>query len=492
MEGAGVEVGAEVLGHQGEAGPTASKVMEEDDLSRDLLLVSLVSVYPNYSFLADYSYSDTLTLAFGRRPISRSRSPPPRRRYDSRPPLSPEFRRRSRSPPPRGYGRPRPRSFSRSPPPRRYSSISPPPSNRGGRRGRSRTRSPPPPPPSHAPFTARAKRNLPPPQPEEEDDMIFRKSRRYSRSNSIVSSGSHRPPARRRSPSPAGRRRSPSLSPRSRRGSYSPPPRSYRRRSSTPPFRRSISPRQRSWSRSPPPSVRHSRGHSPGFSPYIPDGPAASRIPPATLDPSIPTGPRNRFGPPSALPTRPAASRGIVPARGAFQKVGPVSTSSSALPIRPLPTGPAAASVPTGPKAWRSIQAPSAFVAPTISTSASPAPPSQSETPILVKSESPRPPSPSPPPLPATLPPPPPSNSIPAPIPTAPSVLPAHLIKERELRQAQLELKRRTAVLARFLPRSVGGLLVNVQGITQAMMQSPGVEIESEVCFFSSLLRRIG
>lgn len=324
--------------------------------------------------------------------------------------------------------------------------------------------------------------------------MIFRKSRRYSRSNSVVSSGSHRPPPRRRSPSPAGRRRSPSPVGRRRSRSisrgrspvFSPRRRSWSRspRSISP---RSISPRRRSWSRSPPPSVRHSRGHSPGFSPYIPDGPAASRIPPATLDPSIPTGPRNRFGPPSALPTRPGAARGIVPtapSRG-FQKAGPISTSSSALPIRPLPTGPAAASVPTGPKAWRSIQAPSsAFIAPTFSTSASPAPQPQSETPVLVKSESPRPPSPAPlpsaPPLPATLPPPPPSTSI----PTTPSVLPAHLIKERELRQAQLELKRRTAVLARFLPRSVGGLLVNVQGITQAMMQSPGIEIEAEVRFF--------
>lgn len=49
------------------------------------------------------------------------------------------------------------------------------------------------------------------------------------------------------------------------------------------------------------------------------------------------------------------------------------------------------------------------------------------------------------------------------------------------MRQAQIELKRRTVALARYLPRSVGGLLVNVHGITSAMTQSPGLEIEHEV-----------
>ncbi|GAA5873599.1 hypothetical protein JCM16303_001175 [Sporobolomyces ruberrimus] len=446
---------------------------------------------------------------YARRPISRSRSPPPRR-YDSRPPLSPDFRRRSRSPPPRGYGRPRGRSISRSPPL----------------------------PPSHIPFSARVKRSLPP-APEDEDDMIFRKSRRYSRSGSIVSSVSNRmpsrrhspsPPPRRRSPSPPMRRRSPSprrrsISPRSRRGSYSPPPRAFRRRSSSPPPfrrspsparrsispppRRSISPRRRSisppgrdssWRRSPPPVPRYPRDSSPP--PRLkptPDGPAASRnrLSPATLDPSIPTGPRNRFGP-SVLPTRPAVSSAsrlpppTAPKPG-FQKIGPVSTSTSIVPPagpgnRPLPTGPAASSVPTGPKAWRSFQGPPATTPTSYSASQSPAPqvePVLASTTTTVKSESPlsvRPPSPAPPPLPTTVAPPPPPPSVPPPVvPVTPATLPAHLIKERELRQAQLELKRRTQILARFLPRSVGGLLVNVQGITPASMQSPGIEIEHEI-----------
>ncbi|GAA5924320.1 uncharacterized protein JCM15063_005601 [Sporobolomyces koalae] len=436
---------------------------------------------------------------FARRPVSRSRSPPPRR-YDPRP-LSPDFRRRSRSPPPRGYIRPRDRSFSRSPPRRRFDSLSPPPP-RGFRRGRSPTRSPPPP---HVPFSAR---RLP---GEDDDDPATRRMRNFSRSPSIVSTGSRRmPPRRRRSPSPLplSRRRSPtprrrSISPRPRRGSFSPgPPRAFRRRSSTPPppRRRSPSPpprrRSLSRSRSPPPGAKRARGESSAL------GPSSSRLPPTALDASIPTGPRNR-GPSSAASTNvrslPESRAGAptAPSRPGFQKIGPVSTSTSTSTSR-VPTGPSASSssVPTGPKAWRSIQ-PGTEAAPSntsFSTSRSPAPPLLESTSSRGVTSAPasRGASPGPPP------PPPPSSSA-LPPPSAPpasqatssgpdisasvqsSLSAAALAKEREARQAEIELKRRTMILARYLPRSVGGMLVTVHGVTNAMMQSPGFEFGQEI-----------
>ncbi|GAA5832381.1 hypothetical protein JCM3766R1_002402 [Sporobolomyces carnicolor] len=200
---------------------------------------------------------------------------------------------------------------------------------------------------------------------------------------------------------------------------------------------------------------------------------------------------------PAATLSRSSGPPPSAPGSG-FKRIGPVSTSTSTSSSsgRAPPAGPASSAnaVPTGPKAWRSIQAPSATLTatgtPSFSASASPAPSSTTDAlpAVAPRSESPapvRPPSPAPPP------PPPPSDPVSAvsapptpPPPSAPSgPTPAtkHMHKEREMRQAQIELKRRTVALARYLPRSVGGLLVNVHGITSAMTQSPGLEIEHEI-----------
>ncbi|GAA5856432.1 hypothetical protein JCM8547_008741 [Rhodosporidiobolus lusitaniae] len=430
---------------------------------------------------------------YARRSFSRSPSPP-RGYRGGRGPPSPEFlRRRSRSPPPRGYPT-RGRSISRSPPPRERD-YSPPPSRRrssgvGGYRPRSISRSPPPhlPPPSHAPFTRAAPKRSARDYENDgaEDDMIFRKAKRSSRAGSIVSASSFRgfPPRPTASNTMeddypygdagagSGPRR-PSRSPMS----PSPPPRNRSPSPLYPVRRRSPSPPPRALSPRPLPS-----GPS-GVSslPSIPTGPRAFRggnsIPfsgDVALPSPVPTGSRGVRG--GGLPSRPLGAAGGLPARP------PSGPSSSGLPA-----------IPTGPKAWRTTQTTSS--APFPGAPSLPSAPSRGPPVVVTDGRSETPPPSAPAPAPPKL-----LTdaeiaaltlererlaverlAAEADAAAARAAREEQVAKEREERQKVVEVRQRTAKLARFLPRQVGGMLANVQGVTGGMMLSPGTEFEAEI-----------
>ncbi|BGP13095.1 hypothetical protein JCM10213v2_001014 [Rhodosporidiobolus nylandii] len=377
-----------------------------------------------------------------------------------------------------------------------------------------------PPPPSRASLLPPKPSGLPqrpawgigkdaPPEPKREleddaadDDMIFRKAKRTSRGGSIAS------PVSERNRSGAGggieddypygsgmRERS--------RSPMSPLP----RESSTPP-RRARSPS------SPPLSRRRSISRSPPSRPYSPPPKRLASPPPPSL-PGIPTGPRAfrgansiPIGPSaghadssfSAIPTGPRGGRGGggLPARPGAVPSGP-ARGPAGLPARPIPTGPASdlPAIPTGPKAWRTTQ-PSATSAPFPGQQPSyAAPPAPSETPPLPSARSETPPPPSMPPAPPPAPPPSEAElaaqalererlaaeraAQEAKLAAERQAREEHFNKEREERLRMAEIGRRKAQLARFLPRTAGGLLVNVQGITSGMMISPGTEFEAEI-----------
>ncbi|GAA5823348.1 hypothetical protein JCM3770_002367 [Rhodotorula araucariae] len=384
-------------------------------------------------------------------------------------PLAPIAALRSRSPPPSSH-RDRRRSFSRSPPP----SL---------------------PPPSHAPFTARlgSKRDLAAAAAattDDDEDMIFRKARRLSRSDSITSG-----------PAPSVPRPLPSQS--------AAMDEHLRRRVSRSPM-----------SPSPPPPPPPQRARSPGPSGYSrfrsPSPPPPSRF----RSPSPPSHGRGRDEP--ALPSQAQAAAVPIGPRG-FRPIseygGPGGSGGAGAnsiptgprnryPSLPLAAGAAAGGVkapPTGPKAWRAghtapVPAPAEEAAPAPTPTApprdewdrSPAP----AAPARAPSETP--------------PPPPPSEAELAARAAEDARRGAEQqardearaaeqqardearaaeqrerdearARERDEQRAKWEVEDRRRRLGRFLPRAAGGMLATIPGMQGAWMISPGTDYEAEI-----------
>lgn len=296
--------------------------------------------------------------------------------------------------------------------------------------------------------------------------MIFRKARRASRADSGGRTRSRTP----LSPSPPlsrGRSPSPLSGPMSRRRSPSPRGGSYRHHPRSPS----------------PPSTRPGRD----LPPSVPTGPRGFRPitaqqPPSAPDgPAIPTGPRSRF--PQQPPRGPAAlnkpgGAGGLPAI----PTGPKAWRTGLL----APQGPAG--VPTGPSALRqrepsppprreqqkarrrSAESPVSTPPPRQPAAREPSPPPASTSapapaPHVVQVAHAKPVAPTPPPPPAPL----------SPAPTA------SLAADREARLTQIDAQRRSRILAKFLPRSAGGL-ATIQPLAKAAVAGPvGAEWEAEV-----------
>ncbi|GJN87717.1 hypothetical protein Rhopal_000672-T1 [Rhodotorula paludigena] len=276
----------------------------------------------------------------------------------------------------------------------------------------------------------------------------------------------------------------------------SPGPYSSRRSMSPPPRRRFRSPSPvRAYS--PPPSRYGSRGESPqeplppapatgprGFRPITAQASDAS---PGGSANAIPTGPRNRY---PGL-----AGRSGVPPRGPSGKGGAP------------PTGPSSMSaIPTGPKAWRSGQ--TSIAPPAASSrgggSAHPRDEWDAQPALADRAES------GTPPLPAELERPPMTaeevalRAAEVERATAERDAKAQALiaqrkaqeeeqtkllearreenlRAREAARAQHEIDARRRRLSRFLPRSAGGILAGVQGVSSESMISPGTSFEAEI-----------